>query len=104
MFHYYDPQPQTDDVTATVAVHECQNCGQACETLTWLEGWNFNACDACAEEATREDARAEAQLFCKNCFTDVDDPGDLNRAGVCCGCAAEGSREFWLNVKAGGRY
>jgi hypothetical protein len=55
MFYYYDPQPQTDDVTRTVAVHECQNCGKACETLTWLEGWNFNACDECAEEAARED-------------------------------------------------
>ena len=94
MFHFYDPLPKTDDVTASVAVNECQNCGQVCETLTWLEGWNFNACDACAEEATREDER-EARPFCKDCFCDVDDPSDLTRAGVCRGCAAEAAREFW---------
>jgi hypothetical protein len=95
MFHYYDPLPKTDDVTASAAVHECQNCGKACETLTWLEGWNYNACDACAEEAAREDER-EARPFCKDCFCDVDDPSDLNRHGVCRGCAAEAAREFWL--------
>jgi len=104
MFHFYDPLSQTDDVTASAAVNECQNCGKACETLTWLEGWNYNACEPCAEEAAREDARAEAQLFCKNCFTDVEDPSDLNRAGFCRGCATEESREFWRNVSAGGRY
>jgi len=104
MFHYYDPLPKTDDVTESVAVHECQNCGHACETLVRLEGWNFNACDACAEEAAAEDARAEAQLFCKNCFTDVEDASELTRASVCQRCAAEASREFWLSVKAGGRY
>jgi hypothetical protein len=104
MFHYYDPQPQTDDVTRTVAVNECQNCGKACETLTWLEGWNFNACDACAEEAAREDERAEAAVFCRNCGAEAD-PEDLTkRSKVCPNCAAEESREFWLNVKAGGRY
>ncbi|HKE24950.1 MAG TPA: hypothetical protein VKB88_21455 [Bryobacteraceae bacterium] len=71
MFHYYDPLPKTDDVTATVAVNECQNCGKACETLVWLEGWNYNACDTCAEEAAREDAReaAERQKPCVNCKT-----------------------------------
>ena len=104
MFHYYDPLPLTDDVTRSVAVNECQNCGKACETLTWLEGWNYNACEACAEEAAAEDARAEAQLFCKDCFTDVEDASDLTRAGVCRSCAAEAWREFWLNVRAGGRY
>jgi hypothetical protein len=94
MFHFYDPLPKTADVTESVAVNECGNCGNACETLTWLEGWNFHACDECAEEAAREDAR-EAHFFCKNCFSDGDDAGDLNRAGVCRGCAAEASREFW---------
>jgi hypothetical protein len=95
MFHCYDPLPNTDDVTASVAVHECQNCGKACETLTYLEGWNFNACDACAEEAAREDERAEAVPYCKQCFCEVDDAGDLNRADMCLGCAAEAAREFW---------
>ncbi|HKD45155.1 MAG TPA: hypothetical protein VKD24_05815 [Candidatus Angelobacter sp.] len=104
MFHYYDPLPQADDVTRTVAVHECQNCGKTCERLTWLEGWNFNACETCAEEAAAEDAREAAQLFCKNCFTDVEDASELTRASVCPGCAAEEAREFWLNVRAGGRY
>jgi hypothetical protein len=71
MFHFYDPFPKTDDVTASVAVNECQNCGKACETLTYLEGWHFNACDQCAEEAAREDAREAAELRkpCVNCKT-----------------------------------
>jgi hypothetical protein len=103
MFHFYDPLPKSDDVTASAAVNECGNCGKACETLTWLEGWNFDACDACAEEAAREDER-EAVPFCKQCFSDVDDPRDLNRAGMCAVCAREESREFWLNVRAEGRY
>ena len=104
MFHYYDPKPQTGDVTASAAVNECQNCGEACETLTWLEGWNYSACDACAEEAAREDER-EAAIYCRNCDSEIDpDDERSTRTKRCRGCAAEEAREFWLNVRAEGRY
>jgi hypothetical protein len=29
----YDPRPKTDDVTDSVAVNVCENCGHTCETL-----------------------------------------------------------------------
>jgi hypothetical protein len=38
-------------------VNVCENCGRACEKLHDLTGWNFKACDECAEEAVREDER-----------------------------------------------
>ena len=49
MFHYYDPKPKTDDVTASVAVHECQNCGTSCETLHEVPHFDYMGCDDCLE-------------------------------------------------------
>jgi hypothetical protein len=167
MFHFYDPLPNTDDVTASVAVHECQTCGKACEELHDLPRWNFKACDACAEEAARADERETREVreflvadgwtpfenglsqddayidlsrdygftwelkyfdgegwskptegdtldelkvalgiiaYCSNCHVEVD-PDELSkRSKMCPACAREASREFWLSVKAGGRY
>jgi hypothetical protein len=51
-----------EDTTSSVAVHVCENCGRACDELIDLPGWQFRACEVCAEEAAREDARAEAPL------------------------------------------
>jgi hypothetical protein len=67
----YDPRPKTEDATESVAVNICENCGHSCETLIDLAGWNFRACETCAEEAAREDAReaAEARRPCVNCKT-----------------------------------
>lgn len=48
---------QSSDICYSSAVHVCENCGQACDELIDLPGWNFKACEACAEEAAREDAR-----------------------------------------------
>lgn len=46
------------DTNYSAAVNECENCGKPCETLHDLsDGWNFKACDQCAEDAAREDAR-----------------------------------------------
>jgi hypothetical protein len=167
MFHYYDPLPQTDDVTVSVAVNECQNCGKACETLHDLPRWNFQACDECAEEAARADELETREVreflvadgwkpfekglsqddgyidlsrdfgftwrlryfdgeswgketdgdtldelkvalgiiaYCSNCHVEVD-PDELSkRSKMCPACAREASREFWLSVRAGGRY
>jgi hypothetical protein len=67
----YYPRPKTEDVTESVAVNVCQNCGRCCEKLHDLPRWNFKACDKCAEEAAREDAREAAELRkpCVNCKT-----------------------------------
>ena len=52
-----DPDEGRDDVTASAAVNECENCGRACDNLIDLPTWNFKACETCAEEAEREDRR-----------------------------------------------
>jgi hypothetical protein len=67
----YDPRPKTEDVTESVAVNVCENCGRTCEELHDLPEWNFKACDECAEEAAREDAREapEQRKPCVNCKT-----------------------------------
>jgi hypothetical protein len=58
----YDPRPKTEDVTESVAVHTCENCGKACDELIDLPTWQFKACPECAEEAARQDAREAAEL------------------------------------------
>ena len=61
MFHYYDPKPKTDDVTASVAVHECQNCGTSCETLHEVPHFDYMGCDDCLEEAMAVIARESCE-------------------------------------------
>jgi hypothetical protein len=61
----------SDVVTESVAVHVCENCRHSADTLIDLPSWNFKACETCAEEAAREDAReaAEVRKPCVNCKT-----------------------------------
>ena len=63
----------SDVVTKTVAVNVCENCGASCDSLIDLPSWNFNACETCAEEATREDRRSLDAIAgpktCVNCKT-----------------------------------
>jgi hypothetical protein len=61
LYDYIDWDEGREDASVSAAVNICENCGQACEELHDLAEWNFQACDECAEEAAREDAReAEA--------------------------------------------
>jgi len=51
-------------------------------------------CADCGEEVEEEPAP-----FCRHCFTDVDGERDLDRYGMCRGCASECAREFWMEHK-----
>ena len=72
MFHYYDPLPKTDDVTASFAVNECQNCGKACEELTHVSEFDYMGCDKCMAEAMAVIERERLERIagppkCANC-------------------------------------
>jgi hypothetical protein len=58
----YDPRPKTEDITESAAVNVCENCGHACDELVFLPSWSFNACEECAEEAARKDAREAVEI------------------------------------------
>ena len=49
-------------------LQECQNCGRACEELTYLEDWKFHACPACAHECQMTD---EAERLCPALYDEV---------------------------------
>jgi hypothetical protein len=54
MSDYIDPDEGRDPVAPFFTEGEpCENCGAACEsgTRTWILGFNYFACDNCAEEA-----------------------------------------------------
>lgn len=65
---------QSSDICYSSAVHVCENCGQACETLIDLPTWNFKACATCAEEAAREDELAN----CEHLHIHVEEHDDVN--------------------------
>src|SRR5215831_9414508 len=49
-------------------LEQCQNCGRACEELTYLEDWRFRACPACARECQLTD---EAERLCPALYDEV---------------------------------
>ena len=50
-----------DDITSSVAVNECENCGRACETLSPVPGFDFMGCDRCLDEALAGIARERSE-------------------------------------------
>ena len=49
------------DASASVAVNECQNCGQTCETLHHVPEFGYLGCDDCMEEAMAIIARENCE-------------------------------------------
>ena len=46
-----------EDVTFSVAVLQCENCGQTCERVTHVPEFDYMGCDDCMEEALAVIAR-----------------------------------------------
>ena len=47
------------DVTFSVAVLQCENCGQSCERVTHVPEFDYMGCDDCMEEALAVIAREQ---------------------------------------------
>jgi hypothetical protein len=50
-----------DDVTFSVAVSQCENCGRTGERLTHVPEFDYMGCDDCMEEALAVIAREQAE-------------------------------------------
>jgi hypothetical protein len=49
------------DVPAAAEMAECESCGKAAASLTFLEGWNFFACAECVRECDKQEAECACQ-------------------------------------------